>query len=89
MIKLSQFLPDVNAVNWNDPESIKEWAIQVSLSIEELARKGKSIQTEIMSSAPTAVTQFETEGEDIRVDTGVARSTYTLLNGSIRYHTET
>lgn len=83
-IKLSQFLPDTNSIDWNNPQSIKDWIIQAGLCIDELVRKAQSIQDTVMSSEPVA-SNFEVNNEKILYESGATRREYTLVNGSPRY----
>lgn len=85
MIKLSTTVPEI-VPDLENKQAIMEFLTAVKLAIEELSRKGKSIQTEVIGSAPTSVTQFEVEGEDIRCSAD--NKTYTLFNGSIKSHQE-
>ena len=55
--------------------------------VEELARLGKQMQMEVRTGAPSA-DDLE-EGEDVRYNTGGVRRTYTLIDGEVRFHTET
>ena len=88
MIKLSQTIPDTPPPT-DDPK-MTEYLVAIKQCVDELARKAKSIQTEVRTTAvPSVVTDFETEGEEVRTDIAGVRRAYQLLNGSIRYHVET
>lgn len=85
MIKLSTTIPEI-VPDVENKQAITEYLTAVKLAVEEIARKAKSIQTEVIAAAPTVVTQFEVEGEDIRCSAD--NKTYTLFNGSIKSHQE-
>ena len=86
-VKLSQLPPDPNTIDWNNPQSIKDWILQAHLCIDELSRKAKSQQIEVRSDAPD--TNSVEEGEDVRYVSGATIRTYTKISGTVRYHAET
>lgn len=87
MLKLSQAIPE-DVPDGTNPQAVKDFLTQLKLCVEEIVQKAKSIQTPVRTTAPT-VNDFEVEGEDVRYNTGGVRRTYTLLDGSVRVHTET
>ena len=80
-IKLSQQPPDPNTVNWSDPDSVKNYLIQVGLCIDELSRKAQSLQMEERTSAPD--TNSIEEGEFVRATVGGLNYIYTKKGGTI------
>ena len=88
MIKLSQRIPEV-IPNIGDAQGLMNFLTSVKLAVEELARKAKSLQTEIHTSAEPTADDFEAEGEEIRSDISSTRKVHQLLNGSVRSVTVT
>lgn len=79
MLKLSQTIPEV--IDLKDEQSLRDFLTAVKLCVEEIARKAKSRQTEVIAAAPTAVTQFDVEGDEVYCSAD--NKIYSLLNGAV------
>ena len=75
------------SVDVNDPQNLESFLIAMKQYVEDMALKGKQMQEEVRTTAPS--TDDLIEGEDVRYNQGGVRRTYTMIDGEIRVHTET
>lgn len=78
MIKTSQQLGE-DIPDGKDPQALRDYIIQLKLTIEELSRKAQPMQIELRTSVP-GVNDLD-EGEIVR---HTNNNIYTKLNGVIR-----
>ena len=78
-INLSQEIPEV--FDPTNPENMRQWMVAVKQCVEEITRKGQSLQDTIRTTAPS--TADISEGEFVRATVGGLNYVYTKYNGAI------